>query len=127
MRDLAASGADIVFKPFKCARGRIVAQHHGARREHVFQRFQHWREQIFHAGGGDLHHAHIIETIDRQPRQPITFGMDQAVKRLAVERIAQDTGARKMFREKRLADGRIALRFEQAHADQALGIEIACP
>ena len=59
-----------------------------------------------------------------QAGKAIAFGMDQAIERLVIERIAQGQRARQTLRRKTSASGR-RLRVEQAHRDQAFGIEIA--
>ena len=122
---LAFFGADIKLKPFQRARRRVVAQNDAAGRQHRFQRHLQRRQQRFHAGGGDLHHQRIAETVDGQARQAIAFGMHQAIKRLGIKRLAQRQRPLQPAREKSRIDRRAVFARQQAHRDQAFGIEIA--
>ncbi len=51
--------------------------------------------------------------------------MHEAIERLAVHRIAQGLGARQMLGEERAAENDIGTCIQQAHGDQAAGVEIA--
>ena len=60
-----------------------------------------------------------------QARQAVALGMTQPVEGPRIQQIAQRQGARKPRGEEIRVDRRVARRIQQAHRDQALGIEIA--
>jgi len=95
-------------------------------RNRSVQRFEHRFEQGFHAGRRHLHDASAAETIDRESRQPVAFGMDEPVIRFRVKRFAQRERTGKAPGKKFGIDLLVGGAVEQAYGDETLEIEIAC-
>ena len=57
----------------------LVAQQHRRRLQHLVERRQQVRQQLFHAGAVDLHHQRVAVAVDHRARQAVRLGMDQPV------------------------------------------------
>ena len=103
-RHFASHGPYILIQSLQCPRRRIVAKDNLPGRNHFIERLQHWFGQSLHACGCDLHHAGVVESIDRQSGQAIAFCVNKAIIVFAEQRRPASQRAGEMRGEEGIAD-----------------------
>src|SRR6185312_7161758 len=105
------------------ARRAVVAQHDGARPQHLLTRGKKLAFHSVNPGGVDFGDEHVVEPVDHDSRQTIRLGMDQAIEWAVVKPFAQSQRCVEARGEKFRVDDTARVAVEETRADQRTRIE----
>ena len=108
---------------FEYPRRAVVPQHDGVGAQQLTKRVEDERLEPCHAGGIRLHDEKRPEPVDDEAGQPVGFGMDEAVKGLREQTLAQFEGAPDPAGEKAAADRPGGVAVEEARGEQGVRVE----